>query len=72
MPIISSEPIVPTDFERAMAREAMVEGFNACTRYKRFMGGDAGPDCDCEPGTIDGCKIRVEAIAKAIAAARRM
>lgn len=61
------DPIV-TDTDREMARAALVEGWNNCKATNNF-----GPvNCDCDHGKIDGCKARIEVLAKWIAAARKM
>ncbi len=67
MPIISNSPIVVTDQDIELAREALVEGYGNCPRVDW-----QAKNCDCDPGAIDGCKAKVEAIAKTIAAVRRM
>jgi hypothetical protein len=52
-----------------MARDALVEAWDNCkARPER----DEKIGCDCELGTIDGCKAKVEAVARAIALARKM
>lgn len=68
MSIVTNSELIVTDFEREMARDALVKGYHDCgSRWNR------GPRaCDCDDSRIDGCKARVEAIAKAIAAARKM
>lgn len=63
--------IVVTDTDRQMARDAMVEGWNECKQVNYF-GLNARQKCDCDLGAIDGCKARVEAVAKAIATARKL
>ena len=52
-----------------IAKDAMVEGWNGC-KQTNYFGINARARCDCDLGTIDGCKARVEAIAAAIAKAR--
>lgn len=70
MPIVTNFELVVTDTDRELAREAMVEGWNNCKQTNNFQRG--APPCDCSLGAIDGCKARVEAVARVIAAARRM
>lgn len=59
------EPVVVTDQDRKLARDAMVEGSQHCKQINVI-----GSLCDCNLGVIDGCKARVEVIALAIALAR--
>lgn len=70
MPIISSSPITVTAQDIELAREALVEGWNACPRSGHNLAECS--NCDCDPGRIDGCSARIEAISKVIAAARRL
>ena len=58
---MTNEPI-PDDIMQA-ARKAMVDGFNACVRFRKGF-------CTCDPGAIDGCKKQVSAIANALMAER--
>lgn len=58
-----------TDQDREIAKDAMVAGWNEC-KQTNYFGMGARQKCDCDLGAIDGCKARVEAIARAIAAAR--
>lgn len=67
----SMSVVVVTETDRAMATEAMIDGHEKCPRSAHDL---AGPfeDCGCHLGRIDGCKTRREAIAQAIAKARKM
>lgn len=58
-----------TEADRQLARDAMVAGWNAC-KQTNYFGMNARQKCDCDLGTIDGCRAKVEAVARAIAAAR--
>lgn len=60
----------PNERDLQDARDAMVAGWNAC-KQTNYFGMNARQKCDCDPGAIDGCKARVEVIAKVIAAARK-
>jgi hypothetical protein len=68
--IVSNSPILVMDSDVRLARTALVDGFNACPRASHNFADMS--NCDCDPGRIDGCSAKVEAIAKVIAAARRM
>jgi hypothetical protein len=61
--------VTVTEKDRDVARDAMVSGFNDC-QQTNYFGRNARAKCDCDLGAIDGCKARVEAIAKALADAR--
>lgn len=65
-----STELIITETDRQMARDAMCEGWNNC-KITNYIG-QIGKPCDCDPGAIDGCKARREAIAKAIATARKI
>ena len=62
--------VVVTDDDREWARDVMVTAWNNCKLTGTI--GQVGRKCDCDLGAIDGCKARVEEIAKAIATARRL
>lgn len=71
MSIASNSPIVVTDNDRQLAKDAMVEGFREC-QQTNYFGMNARQKCDCDIGAIDGCKARIEAIAKSIAGVRKL
>lgn len=58
-----------TERDRQNARDAMVAGWNAC-KQTNYFGMNARQKCDCDQGAIDGCRARVEELAKVIAANR--
>lgn len=60
-----------TEEDRQMARDALVQGWHNCRATATIENGKHC-DCDCDLGAIDGCKARIEEIAKAIATARTM
>lgn len=62
--------LVITDDDRAAARAALVDGWHNC-KYTNYIG-QHGKPCDCDHGAIDGCKAKLEGVAKAIAFARRL
>lgn len=59
-----------TEQDREKARDAIAAGFREC-KQTNYFGHNARQRCDCDLGAVDGCKARIEAIAQAIAAARR-
>lgn len=63
-----SDVLVVTDTDRDMARDAIAEGYGGCKYASPFF----IDRCSCDGSVIDGCKSRVEAIAKAIATARKI
>ncbi len=67
--MVTNFELVVRDDDRELAREAIVKGWNSCKLTNNF---NIGPQCDCDCGAIDGCKAKVEAIAQAIAFARRL
>lgn len=62
--------IIITDDDREQARYSMVVGWNNCKETNRI--GHVGKLCDCDLRTVDGCKARIEAIAREIAIARKI
>lgn len=70
-PMQISGDITITDTDREMAAQAIVDAWSNCKRIAYTTTG-AVQDCDCDPGRIDGCKAKIEAIARWIAAARRL
>ncbi len=56
-----------TDFDRDMAREAITDGWSMCGAIH-----SSDKKCDCDLSIVCGCKAKLEAVAKAIAAARKM
>jgi hypothetical protein len=55
------------EVDRDLARKAMVRGYHDCAHR---WGASPVLYCDCDMSRIDGCKVRVEAIARAISDAR--
>lgn len=62
---------VPTERDYEQAREALHEAWNNCKMVNSITS-RVGHPCDCDHSLVAGCKAKVEAIARAIAAARRM
>ena len=60
--------LVVTESDRECAREAIIEGWHHCKTTN--MINHTGKPCDCDYSAIDGCKERVESVARAIAFAR--
>lgn len=71
MSIETNFTLVVTEMDRALASEAMIDGHCNCQMTK-FRMDPLVEKCDCDFGAIDGCKARLEAIAKVIAGARIM
>lgn len=61
--------IVVTETDRQTARDAIVEGYNAC---EARSDGERRRGCDCDLGAIAGCRSMVNRIALAIATARKI
>ena len=63
------EQLVPTEQDYERARQAIHEAWDNCkmVNYMRV-----GHPCGCDQGLVAGCKAKVEAIAKAIAEARKI
>lgn len=61
--------VVVTETDREMAREALAIGWDNC---KSCPERDDKIACDCDLGAVDGCVAKVEAIAEAIARARKI
>lgn len=62
---------IVTDTDRQMAQDAMVAGYEACQLNPHGFGYKE-KRCACDLGSIVGCRARVEAIAAAIATARKL
>lgn len=61
-----------TESDREMAREALFEGYQKCGANVANCMELTVRQCDCDLGAIAGCKARVEALATAIATARKI
>lgn len=69
MPSATNFELVVTDDDRTAARRAIVEGWDNCKARPDINFGHRV--CDCDLGAVDGCKIKVESVARAIAFARK-
>jgi hypothetical protein len=66
--------IIVTDTDRQMANDALVAGARSCPRVGSILHGRSNPEppCDCGEGILGACKSVNEAVAHAIATARKI
>jgi hypothetical protein len=68
---ITNFELVVTEDDRIAAREAIIEAWNNCKQTNSIGNRQPRSLCDCDLGAIDGCKAKIESVARAIAFARK-